>query len=204
MRPRHCAAALLALLVGAAACSRPAPPPAGERNAWTIPGVVRLGEDEEPDGLNLMYAHTAASDAISGLLYSFILRYDAQGDYVPDLATRVPTLRNGDISRDGRRIVVHLRKGIVWADGAPLTAADWLLTYRLVRDPRTAVQSTYGWDEIASASAPNPYTIVIRLRRPSVRVLGILAMGGAGYPPLPVHLLAKVGDLRQSSFNEHP
>ena len=102
---------------------------------------------------------------------SFILRYDAQGDYVPDLATRVPTLRNGDISRDGKQIVVHLRKGVVWADGAPLTAADWLYTYRLVRDPQTAVKSTYGWDEIASAPAPNPYTIVIRLKRPSVRVL---------------------------------
>ncbi|HEY6485725.1 MAG TPA: peptide ABC transporter substrate-binding protein [Candidatus Cybelea sp.] len=204
MKPRLFVVASLALLVGAAACSRPSPPSAGERNAWTIPGVVRLGEDEEPDGLNLMYAHTAASDAISGLLYSFILRYDAQGDYVPDLATRVPTLRNGDISRDGRQIVVHLRKGVVWADGAPLTAADWLFTYRLVRDPQTAVKSTYGWDEIASASAPNPYTIVIRLRRASVRVLGILAMGGAGYPPLPLHLLAKIADLRQSGYNEHP
>ena len=204
MKPRLTAALLLALLVTAAACARPAPPAAGERNAWTIPGVVRLGEDEEPDGLNLMYAHTAASDTISGLLYSFILRYDAEGDYVPDLATRVPTLRNGDISRDGMQIVVHLRKGIVWADGAPLTAADWLYTYRLVRDPQTAVKSTYGWDEIASAAAPDPHTIVIALKRPSVRVLGILAMGGAGYPPLPVHLLGNVADLRRSSYNEHP
>ncbi|HEY2474720.1 MAG TPA: peptide ABC transporter substrate-binding protein [Candidatus Cybelea sp.] len=198
------AGALLALLFAAAACTRPGSPLHGERNAWTIPGVIRLGEDEEPDGLNLMYAHTAASDAISGLLYSFILRYDAQGDYVPDLATRVPTLRNGDISRDGKQIVVHLRKGVVWADGAPLTAADWLLTYRIVRDPQAAVKSTYGWDEIASASAPNPYTIVIRLKHPSVRVLGILAMGGAGYPPMPAHLLAHVANLRESSYNEHP
>ena len=204
MSARLRAAAALALLVASTGCSRPATPAAGERNAWTVPGVLRLGEDEEPDGLNLMYAHTAAADAISGLLYSFILRYDAEGDYVPDLAIRVPTLRNGDISRDGRRIVVHLRKGVVWADGAPLTAADWLYTYKLVRDPQTAVKSTYGWEEIASATAPNPYTIVIRLKRPSVRVLGILAMGGAGYPPLPVHLLRKVADLRQSSYNEHP
>jgi peptide/nickel transport system substrate-binding protein len=198
------AGAALALLSLAAACSHRAVHSTGERNAWTVPGVVRLGEDEEPDGLNLMYAHTAAADAISGLLYTFLLRYDAQGNYVPDLATRVPTVRNGDISRDGRRITVHLRKDVVWADGAPLTAADWLYTYRVVRDPATTVKSTYGWDEIASASAPNPYTIVIRLAHPSVRVLGILAMGGSGYPPLPSHLLGNVTDLRRSTFNEHP
>jgi peptide/nickel transport system substrate-binding protein len=198
------AAVALALLFAIAGCSRQAAPWKGGRNAWTIPGVVRLGEDEEPDSLNLMYAHTAASDAIVGLIYSFLLRYDAQGNYIPDLATQVPTLRNGGISRDGKTIVVHLRKGVVWADGAPLTAADWLFTYRAVRNPLNAVKTTYGWDQIASAGAPDPYTIVIRLKRPNVAVLGILAIGGAAYPPMPAHLLATLPSLRNASFNEKP
>src|ERR1700690_3036849 len=139
-----------------------------------------------------MYAHTNAADTISGLLFSFLLRYDARGDYVPDLATQVPTIRNGSISRDGMRIVVHLRHGIVWADGAPLTAADWIFTYRAVMNPANNVKTPYGWDAIASASAPDPYTIEIRLKRPNVGVLGILAMGGAGYAPMPAHLLARL------------
>ncbi|MBV9332566.1 MAG: peptide ABC transporter substrate-binding protein [Candidatus Eremiobacteraeota bacterium] len=175
-----------------------------ERNAWTIPGVVRLGENEEPDNLNLMYAHTEATDVISGLLFSFVLRYDERGNYVPDLATQVPTTRNGGISADGKRIVVHLRRGVVWADGAPLTANDWLFTYRAVNNPNNNVKTRYGWDAIASASAPNPYTLVINLKRPNVAVLGILAMGGAGYPPMPAHLLAKLPNLNSAVFNEHP
>jgi peptide/nickel transport system substrate-binding protein len=175
-----------------------------ERNSWTIPGVVRLGEDEEPDSLNLMYAHTAASDAIAGLIFSFILRYDADGNYVPDLATQVPTLRNGGISRDGKRITVHLRKGVVWADGAPLTSADWLFTYRAVRNQNNVVKTRYGWDSIASAGAPDPFTIVLHLKRPDVAVLGILAMGGAAYPPMPAHLLSNLATLNRASFNEHP
>ena len=164
----------------------------GDRNAWTVPGVLRLGEDEEPDSLNLMFAHTAAADTISGLLFSFILRDDARGNYVPDLAEQVPTLHNHGISRDGKRIVVHLRRGIVWSDGAPLTAEDWLFTYHAVMNPANNVKTRYGWDAIASASAPDPYTIVIRLKRPNVAVLGILGMGGAAYPPMPAHLLAKL------------
>lgn len=176
----------------------------GERNPWTVPGVLRIGADEEPDGLNLMFAHSAAADDVSGLLFSFVLRYDARGNYVPDLATEVPSTHNGGISADGKTIVVHLRKGVVWADGAPLTAADWLFTYRAVLDPRNNVKTRYGWDAIASASAPDPYTLVIRLKRSDVTAFGILAMGGAGYPPLPAHLLGSARDLNRSAFNERP
>ncbi|MGA9946455.1 MAG: peptide ABC transporter substrate-binding protein, partial [Candidatus Cybelea sp.] len=156
------------------------------------------------DSLNLMFAHTAATDTIAGLLFSFVLRIDPRGNYVPDLATQVPTLANGGISPDGKRIVVHLRRGIVWADGAPLTSADWLFTYRAVMNPANNVKTRYGWDAIASASAPDPYTILIRLKRPNVAVLGILGMGGAAYPPLPAHLLAKLPNLNATPFNERP
>ncbi len=205
MNRPHRIAASLALLLAVAGCARTAATHAnGERNAWTIPGVLRLGEDEEPDSLNLMFAHTAAADTISGLLFSFILRYDARGNYVPDLATQVPTIQNGGISPDGTRITVHLRHGAVWADGAPLTSADWLFTYRAVMNPANNVKTRYGWDAIASASAPDPYTIVIRLRRPNVAVLGNLAMGGAGYPPMPAHLLARLPNLNAAEFNGRP
>ena len=198
-------AAALAVLVLAGGCTRAGSQRAtGARNAWTIPGVLRLGEDEEPDSLNLMFAHTAATDTIAGLLFSFVLRLDARGNYIPDLATQVPTLANGGISPDGKRIVVHLRRGVVWADGAPLTSADWLFTYRAVMNPANNVKTRYGWDAIASASAPDPYTIVIRLKRPNVAVLGILAMGGAAYPPMPAHLLAKLPNLNATPFNERP
>jgi peptide/nickel transport system substrate-binding protein len=198
-------AAVLAILLAACGCSRTQGTRVnGERNAWTVPGVLRLGEDEEPDSLNLMFGHTAATDTIAGLLFTFLLRNDARGNYVPDLATQVPTLQNGGISRDGRRITVHLRHGAVWADGAPLTASDWLFTYHAVMNPANNVKTRYGWDVIASASAPDPYTIVIRLKRPSVEVLGILAFGGAAYPPMPAHLLAKLPSLNAAAFNERP
>lgn len=192
------------LVAAGAGCAKHPVATGAQRNAWTIPGVLRIGQSEEPDSLNLMYAHSAATDEISGLLFSFILRYDRDGNYVPDLATAVPTIANGGIARDGKTIVVHLRRGVTWADGAALTAADWLFTYRAVMNPRNDVKTRYGWDDIASASAPTPYTIRIRLKRPSVTVLGILAMGGAGYPPLPAHLLAALPNLNSADFNSHP
>ncbi|HXW76854.1 MAG TPA: peptide ABC transporter substrate-binding protein, partial [Candidatus Eremiobacteraceae bacterium] len=201
---RAALAPALALVVAFAGCSKTTPAANASRNPWTIPGVLRLGEDEEPDSLNLMFGHTAATDAITPLVYSFLLRYDDNGNYIPDLATVVPTIANGGVSPDGKTIVVHLRKGVVWADGAPLTAADWLFTYRAVMNPANNVKTRYGWDLIASAQAPDPYTIVIRLRRPSVEVLDDLAMGGSAYPPMPAHLLVKLPNLNGADINSHP
>jgi peptide/nickel transport system substrate-binding protein len=182
------------VLLALCACSRPG----------AIPGVLRLGEQYEPDSLNPMFGHSAATDDVGALLFTYLLRYDDNGNMIPDLALQVPTTRNGGISTDGRTITLHLRHGVTWSDGAPLTAADWLFTYHAVLNSRNNTKSDYGWDTIASASAPDPYTLVIHLKRPSVAALGILAMGGSAYPPLPAHLLANLPDINRAPFNGHP
>jgi peptide/nickel transport system substrate-binding protein len=196
--------AFIAVLLLAACTRNLAGGGAGGRNPWTIPGVLRIGEQQEPDSLNLMFGNNASSDAVNVLLYSPLLRLDANGTLMPDLATQVPTLANGGISKDQRTITIHLRKGVVWSDGAPLTAADWLFTYHAVFNPRNNVKSRYGWDDIASASAQDPYTIVIHLKKTSVAALDVLTMGGSAYPPLPAHLLAKLPDINTASINSHP
>lgn len=194
-------AALAALAL--AACTKTGGSTGGH-NPWTTPGVLRIGDQEEPDSLNLMFGHNAASDYASALIYSFLLRYDDNGNYIPDLATEVPTLQNGGISRDQRTIVFHLRKNARWSDGAPVTAQDWLYTYKAVRNPRNNTKTRYGWDDIASANAPDPYTLVIHLKKPSVAAFGDLTMGGSAYPPLPSHLLAHVQDLNDAAINSRP
>ncbi|HET9029509.1 MAG TPA: peptide ABC transporter substrate-binding protein [Candidatus Aquilonibacter sp.] len=194
----------LLMLVVLAACSKTGGTGQDGRHPWTTPGVLRMGEPEEPDSLNLMFGNNSSTDEINALLYSSLLRFDQNGTYIPDLATEVPTTKNGGISADGKTITVHLRKNARWSDGAPVTANDWMFTYHAVLNPRNNVKSNYGWDEIASASAPNPYTIVIHLKHPSVAALDILTMGGTAYPPLPAHLLAKLPDINRASINTHP
>jgi len=182
------------LFIALCACARPG----------AIPGVLRLGEQNEPDSLNPMFGHSAATDDIDALLFAHLLRYDDNGNMIPDLALTVPTTRNGGISADGRTITLHLRHGVTWSDGAPLTAADWLFTYHAVLNPHNNTKLDYGWDTIASATAPDPYTLVIHLKRPSVAALGLLAVGGSAYPPLPAHLLAKLPDINRAPFNSKP
>jgi len=199
---------LLATMLGIAlvlnACTKTSTSSSGGHNPWTIPGEVRVGNSDEPDGLNPMFAHTDASNQVDGLIFASLLKYDDNGNFIPDLATEVPSYANGGLSKDGKTITIHMRPGLRWSDGAPLTSKDWMFTYSAVRNPRNNTKALFGWDDIASASAPNDTTIIIHLKQPNSTILGLLAFDGAAYPPLPAHILANLPDINRAPFNAKP
>src|SRR4051812_14903675 len=94
---------LLALAAVVAGCTRidTAPARAG-LHAWTQPDRLRLASTEEPDSLNKLFANSDASDQVANLISAPVFRYDDKGEYVPEMALTVPTLKNGGISGDGK------------------------------------------------------------------------------------------------------
>ena len=110
------------------------------------------------------------------LVYDTIAWRDADGDAQPWLAR--------SIRRDGTTVTVRLRDGARWHDGRPLTARDVAFTYRYVAThphPRFTPQLR----DVASVSATNDRTVVIRLRWPS---LGLEDGALADIPILPAHV----------------
>jgi peptide/nickel transport system substrate-binding protein len=203
-RSRRRALAQLAL-VALVACTRTGGGTAANGlHAWTQPDRVRIGGTDEPDSLNKLFANSDASDQIGDLIFAPVLTYDERGAYVPELAREVPTERNGGVSRDGRTIVLHLRHGMTWSDGAPLDARDLRFTWQAVMNPRNDTRLRSGWDDISAIDLPDDDTAVVHLRQPFAAILGIFAVGGAGYPPLPAHLLAGLADINHAPFNERP
>jgi peptide/nickel transport system substrate-binding protein len=196
----------LVLAVSCVACTRVGnPSDTGARHPWTLPGHVRLGEPDEPDSLNLLFAHTAAADQIATLLYSFVFRFDPKGELIPEIATEVPTYANGGISKDNKTIRLHIRPGMVWADGAPLDARDIRFTWRAVMNDRNTTKSRIYWDDVASMDVPDNNTLIVRLKRPNSAILyGIFGAGGNAFPPLPEHLLGKLPDINRAAFNSAP
>jgi peptide/nickel transport system substrate-binding protein len=194
------------LVLANAGCSRVGPAQSsGGRHAWTLPGHLRIGTPEEPDSLNPMFAHTDATDQIDALIFAPVFRYNQRGDFVPELATEIPTYANGGISKDSKSITLHWRHGVTWSDGAPLTAHDLRFTWKAVVDKQNSTKALYGWDDIVSIDVPDDYTAIVRLKRAYADVLGIFGGGGgSAYPPLPEHLLASLPDLNRASFNAHP
>ncbi|HVH65874.1 MAG TPA: peptide ABC transporter substrate-binding protein [Candidatus Acidoferrum sp.] len=123
--------------------------------------------------------------------------------WVPELATEVPTLENGDVRVTGDRMDVtwKLRHGVKWHDGVAFTSKDvkstfdfWWLKYR-DKNP-TPLVSTSGWDQVDSVDTPDAYTAVVHFH--SVYA-AYLTLGTGPYGILPDHLLqqvwAKSGDI---------
>ncbi len=188
---------LVFLILLLAACSHGGPP--GARSA----GALVIVEQREPSSLNAALENGQSSTQWGMLLFSYLVKYDDHGMLVPDAATGVPTLQNGGISADGRTITYHLRRGIRFSDGAPLTAADCVWSIDAINNPANNVQTRYGYDRVKSAVALNETTLVLHLREPFAPIL-TLVLAPQGFPILPKHLLAKYHDFNSIPYNSKP
>lgn len=168
-------------------------------------GVVRIIGIGSIDSLIPELAGNASASDIGWFWAAWLFRVGAHGELVPELATEVPTLRNGGISEDGRTLTYHLRRGVKWHDGAPFDARDVIFTWHAIMNPRNNVLTRSGYDDIVAMSAPNPYTLVVQLRHPYAPA--IATFFGPSLTPmsiLPAHILAKLPDINRASFDRAP
>ena len=150
----------LAALVALAACTRTGAPDATATS-------VRFAIAADPQTLNPLFAHADANSVeqqVARLAFLPFIDIDERGTPVPVLLARIPTVANGDLSRDGRTIVYRLRSGVRWQDGVPVTASDVLFTLHAIVDPRNPVRSREGYDRIASAVRVDDATVRIVLK----------------------------------------
>lgn len=198
------AAALAAvLLVGCSRVSTGVGP--GRSGSNLIPGVVRIvGIGTLDNPIPELSAQIFSVD-IAMLWGGWFFVVNDKGRLEPDLVTQEPTLRNGGISKDGLTIRYHLRRGVQWQDGQPFTARDAIFTWHVIMNPENNVVSRVGYDRIVSMSAPDPYTLVVRLKRPfSPAVASFFAMSGVPMCVLPEHLLGGLRNINQAAFNRKP
>ena len=179
-------ASLAALLVVAPS----SPAPAAGRHPYTEPGHLRLGVLRTLDNLNPLLSGQASVTDVAQFLFSGLIRYDRDGNPIPDAAREVPTQRNGGISADGKTITYHLRPNVRFADGVPLTADDVVFTFQQIMNPRNNVPYHFPYDEAVSVTAPDPHTVVAKLRAPSAPFVAGFFRCGAQGAILPKHLLA--------------
>ena len=167
-------------------------------------GSLTIALRKEPISLNPLALEGTDSYTFGPLIYSYLTQYTPDGRSVGDLATVAPTEANGGVSDGGRRLTFHLRRNARWQDGAPVTSRDIVFSYRAIMNPANNVDSRYGFDRIASISAPDTYTVVITLKTPFAPIVGYFFGGDSNYPILPAHLLASQANLNASSFNGSP
>ncbi len=174
-------------------------------HSWTDPTTLRLAVGADPHGFNPIYPTNQEDDWLASLCFDLLVTQDGAGRLVPDLAADVPTLRNGGISADGKTIRYTLRRGVRWHDGAPFTSADVAFTWRAIMDTRNAVPNRHGYDRVQRVEAPDPYTVVFRLKEPFAPfVRTVFAEADTTFRILPQHLLEHEASLDRADFNTHP
>lgn len=172
------------------------------------PDSVRFDLAADPATLNPLFLHQDAASVeqqVARLAFEPFIDLDAAGRPVPALLSTIPTRANGGISADGRTIVYHLRPGVRWSDGVPVTSADVLFTLHAILDPRNPVRSHEGYDLIDRAYAHGPHVVVFHLKRawaPAVQTF--FSYGFSPQFVLPAHVLENERPLAQAPFNAAP
>ena len=169
------------------------------------PNTLRIGVQITPNSLNPILASNTIETFIDGLFSSELVTLNDHGKEVPDLATTVPSLKNGGISHDGLRITYHLRKNARWQDGVPVTSHDVAFTWRAIMNNANNVVSHTGYDQVDRVRTPDAHTVVFVLKRPFAPfVQTVFSESDSPMRILPAHLLASKPNLNHIKFNSKP
>ena len=91
--------------------------------------IIPLASD--PRTFNRLISFDYAGRVISELLSSDLVRVNRVSfDLEPSLASR------WELDNDGRTYTIHLRRGLRFSDGVPLTAEDVVFTFQVLQDPK--------------------------------------------------------------------
>jgi peptide/nickel transport system substrate-binding protein len=174
-------------------------------NPWTHHGLLRIVNISEPDTLNPVVGNFQIDSDLAMLWGGFLFDWNDKNEFVPDLATELPTLENRGIAPDGKTITYHLRPGVTWHDGVPFTADDVVFTWHAIMNKKNNVSSTVGYDLITAIDEPDPHTIVVHLKSSwAPFVATFFSQSSTPFPVLPKHLLAKYDNINQVAFNSQP
>ncbi len=134
-----------------------------------------------PHYINPLLAATNDADLdIVKLVFSGLLKTDAGGKLIPDLASSY------EMSTDGKIYTFHLRSNVQWHDGADFNAEDVVATVRHIKDPSWKSPLAAQFKNV-NVAASNDTTVVFTLSDPFAPFLSMLTFG-----ILPEHLWQEV------------
>lgn len=174
------------LVVGAVlamACGSSGP---GNRGA-----IVDSRDNYDPRSLD----PALSTDVPTGRAVGYV--FDGLTSFTPDARVEPALAERWDVTPDGSRYTFHLRKGVKFTDGTPLTARIVVASWQRALDPKTKggrgepLQPIKGAKDFAAGkatsisglSAPNDSTVVVQLESPLGIFPKLLAMPVAAIVP---------------------
>ena len=175
----------MAVALGAAACSS-----STTTDTASSRDTLVVATSSEPDSYNpvLNFAPDGGS-----LIFDGLVARDASNAVVPGLAEPLP-----EVSADGKTVTAHLRSGVTFHDGTPLTADDVVFTYTSILDPKVDTTARSDLEMLESVRATDPSTVVFRLKYAYAPILQRLTAGIVPKKQL------EGADINKAPFNQRP
>ena len=144
-------------------------------------GVLRYGILNRLPHFDFHQSGTIASLGTQGCMYDNLIRRDPRDSgktIVPDLA------HSWEIAKDGKTYTFHLRKDVLFHDGAELTSADIKATFDRIKSPPSGVSIPRSslFSAIGEITAPEKYIVQFKLSapRPVNFIMSSIASGWNG------------------------
>jgi peptide/nickel transport system substrate-binding protein len=144
--------------------------------AQSIPkrgGRLTIGADADPIGLDPTTLAAFSSYDFTALLYSGLLRWNAEMKVEPDLAT-------GFEQQNDTTYIFKLRSGVKFHNGQAFDAQDVKYTFDRIRDPATASPNAAIFASIKSVTVVDPLTVRFELNAPNAAFLSYMATNPIG------------------------
>jgi peptide/nickel transport system substrate-binding protein len=128
-------------------------------------GTIKYSDWEFPATLNVLQTTETVSQETEAGMYDGLFLYNHSGNLIPDVATNIPTTANKEITNGGKTITVHIKKGLRWSNGQPLTSADVKFSWEVDNNKATGPYCLgFGCDQIAKIDTPDKYTVVFHFK----------------------------------------
>jgi peptide/nickel transport system substrate-binding protein len=132
--------------------------------------------EANPVNLDPRFATDGFSQRLDGLIFSGLLARDSQMNLHGDLADSWDT-------PDPLTYVFHLKSGVLFHDGRPLTSADVKSTFDFILNPANKSPKRGAFRMIMRIDAPDPRTAIFHLKEPYASFLWNLIPSAAGIVP---------------------
>lgn len=153
-----------------AATSPAAPSPAASAAPTEAPGGnLVTGITSDADTLFPWKATQFQSVAILGTIYGTLTELDDKLDVVPGLAA------SWQSSDEGKTLTLTLRAGVKFHDGKEFSSADVKFSLDKIREEATAAVAAASLASIEEVQAPDPQTVVLKLKNADAAILASLA-----------------------------
>ena len=164
----------LLVLILAAACAPVAPAEMEESTGADsmMGGTLRIALPSDVTSLDLHKTSRGDDALVVGQWFSATLvTQNADGEYIPYLA------ESWEFSDDGLMWTFHLRDDVMFHNGDPVTAHDFVWTYERALDPDLASPGTGRRLNGMTFEAPDDYTLVFNFPAPAISLLQFVNWG---------------------------